>query len=133
LAFFAYCKINLAVWNCFVVLRKQKRKNMKHSVKTTAHVSVALSKGNSFGFDNFHRYMKKRKWGKPSNIVVNHEINQFDCEKHTVIFEFDIFKTARFSTIKKPIPIYKREYAFLQRKYDFHMKRADKILDKQLK
>lgn len=117
----------------FCSFTETKRKNMKHSVKTTAHVSVALSKGNSFGFDNFHRYMKKRKWGKPSNIVVNHEINQFDCEKHTVIFEFDIFKTARFSTIKKPIPIYKREYAFLQRKYDFHMKRADKILDKQLK
>ena len=29
LAFFACCKINFAVWNCFVVLRKQKRKNMK--------------------------------------------------------------------------------------------------------
>jgi len=106
---------------------------MKHSVKTTAPLSVVLSKGNSFGFDNFHRYMKKRKWGKPSNIVVNYKINEFNNENRTVIFEFDILKKPRFSTVKKPIPQYKREYAFLQRKYNFHTKRADKILDKQLK
>lgn len=43
LAFFAYCKINLVVWNCFVVLRKQKRKNMKTENKSYQFINDQIA------------------------------------------------------------------------------------------